>query len=143
MTRNNRQFTVFFTLLTLLLLSFDSFAGNAISPSDQAILDKADIPLYPGMQYTNGSLGGMMGVRFASADPTQKIRAWYREKFPQWALNDQYGSWILYDGKPGGGPMAYMNEKQVMIVENKELPQWFNLPPSMTTEVVIVVPSDQ
>ncbi len=126
----------------ILALAFS--AGIALAADlparDVKILKEARIPVYQGAEYTNGALGGEMGVRFASSAPVEDVRKFYREKFPGWALNDQYGSWILYNGEPGGGPAGYMGKQQVMVVNNKNLPSWFGVDKSKTTEIIIVVP---
>ncbi len=126
-----------------LLLVFS--AGIALAADlpakDVKILNEASIPLYKGAEFTNGGLGDeVMGARFASSAPVEDVRKFYREKFPGWALNDQYGSWILYNGEPGGGPAAYMGKQQISVRVEKNLPDWFGLGKNMTTEIMIVVP---
>ena len=127
-------------LLPLLLMSFGVCAENTLPAKDKAILEQAGVPLYPGLQFVNGELQGEMGVRFATADAVEKVREFYRKAFPGWALNDKYGSWILYNGEPGGGPMAYMSKNQVMVAENENLTAWFGVPENMKTEVIIALP---
>ncbi len=125
----------------LLLMFSAGIALAADLPSrDAKILKEAGIPVYKDAEYTNGALGGAMGVRFASSAPVEEVRAFYRKKFPGWALNTEYGAWILFKGKPGGGPAAYMDKQQVMVVNNENLPTWFGLNKSKTTEIIIVVP---
>jgi len=126
-----------------LLLVFS--AGIALAADLPArnvpILKEAGIPLYKGAQFTNGGLGDeLVGARFASSASVEDVRAFYREKFPAWALNAEYGSWILYNGKPGGGPAAYMGKQQISVRVEKNLPEWFGLAKNMTTEIIIVVP---
>ena len=127
-------------LLSCSFVFVNAVYANELSARDAAILKEAGIPVHSSMQYVNGALSGIMGVRFASSANVNELRAWYQGKFPGWSVNDQFGTWILYEGEPGGGPAAYMTKKQVMIVENKNLQQWFSLPASMNTEVIIVVP---
>ncbi|GBE14971.1 MAG TPA: hypothetical protein ENH32_01115 [Proteobacteria bacterium] len=134
--------TMIFTLTICLPLIFS--AGIALAADlpakDVKILKEAGIPLYKGAEFLNGGLGGEIGARFASSAPVEDVRAFYKGKFPAWALNAEYGSWILYDGKPGGGPAAYMGKQQVSVKENKNLPSWFGVAKNMTTEIMIVVP---
>ena len=118
-------------------------AAAELSAEDQKLLKEIGVPPYPDAQYINGSLAGMTGVRFATSDAVEKVRNWYREKFPKWAVDAKYGTWILYNGKPDGGPAEYMTKTQVMVIENKNLQQWFGLPASMTTEIVIMLPMMQ
>jgi len=106
---------------------------------DAKILKEAGIPLYKGTEFINGGLSEI-GARFASSAPVEDVQAFYREKFPSWALNAEYGSWILYNGEPGGGPAAYMDKQQVSVKKNKNLPSWFGLDKNMTTEIIIVMP---
>jgi len=127
-----------------LCLSFSGGIALAaeLSAKDATILKKAGIPVYQDAEFVNGALGGEIGARFASSVPAADVQAFYRGKFPSWALNSEYGSWILYDGKPGGGPAAYMGKKQIYVKTNQNLPAWFGVDKSKTTEIIIVVPSD-
>ena len=116
-------------------------AAADLSARDAKILKDAGISLYEGAVFTNGGLGDeVMGSRFASSAPVEDVRAFYRKMFPGWALNDQYGAWILYDGKPSKSPAAYMGKKQISVRQEKQLPGWFDLDRDMTTEITIVVP---
>lgn len=134
--------TIFTMMLMWCAMGFTSvIVASDLSAEDAGILKKEGIPVHPDLNYVNGTLGGMAGARFASAKNVNIVRDWYRKEFPKWALNDQYGAWILYDGKAGGGPAAYMTKKQISVVENKNLQSWFGLPASMTTEVIIVIPN--
>jgi hypothetical protein len=131
------------TITGCLLLMFT--AGIALAADlpakDAKILNEAGIPVYKGAEFTNGGLGDeLIGARFASSSAVEDVRSFYRSKFESWALNDQYGSWILYDGKPGNSPAAYMGKQQVSVVKNENLPSWFGLDKNMTTEIIIVVP---
>ncbi len=130
----------FITALLLSLMSVGVCAENMLPAKDKAVLEQAGVPLYPGLQFVNGAIQGEMGVRFATADDVEKVREFYRKAFPSWALNDEYGSWILYNGESGGGPMAYMSKNQVMVAENENLQAWFGVPEDMKTEVVIALP---
>jgi len=125
----------------LLVLSAGIALAGDLPAKDVKILKEAGIPLYEGAQFTNGGLGDeVIGARFASSAPVEDVRSFYREKFPGWSLNNQYGSWILYNGKAGSGPAAYMGKQQISVVENKNLPSWFGLDSGMSTEIMIVVP---
>jgi len=125
--------------LVLILAAGIALAAD-LSAKDTKILTESGIPLYQGAEFTNGGLGGVIGARFATSAPVEDVRAFYKSKFPSWALNDEYGSWILYNGEAGGGPGAYMDKQQVSVVKNDNLPGWFGLDKSMTTEIMIVVP---
>ncbi len=127
----------------LLVLSAGMALAADLPAKDVKILKDAGIPLYKGAEFMNGGLGDdVMGARFATSASVEEVRAFYREKFPTWALNAEYGVWILYNGKAGVGPAAYMGKQQVMVVNNKNLPSWFGLGKNKTTEIIIVVPPE-
>ncbi|NOY86756.1 MAG: hypothetical protein GXP52_05600 [Deltaproteobacteria bacterium] len=133
------------TLASCLLFVFA--AGIALAADlpakDVKILKEAGIPVYKGAEFINGGLGDEnVGARFASSAPVEDVRSFYRSKFPSWALNAEYGAWILYVGKPGSGPAAYMGKQQVSVKKNGNLPSWFGLAKNMTTEIIIVVPPE-
>jgi len=130
----------FSNICLALFLSAGIAMAADLSTKDVQILEEAGIPVYQGAQFVDGSLGSIVGARFATSAPADEVRAFYKGKFPGWALNDQYGSWILYKGEPGGGPGAYMEKQQISVVKNDNLPSWFGLDKSMTTEIIIVVP---
>ena len=126
--------------LALLISSVVVLAAD-LPAKDTTILKEEGIPVYAGAEYVNGRLGeSMQGLRLVSPADLEEVRAFYRSELPSWALNAEYGSWILYNGEAGTGPAAYMGKQQVMVVENKMLPEWFGLDESKTIEIVIVVP---
>lgn len=135
--------TFLFIVLSLILISFNASANNPLSVKDKDILDKAGVPIYPGLKYMNGITGDMISMRFATSDNVETLREWYRKKLHKWAVYDEYGIWILYDGKPGGGPASYMTKKNISITENTNIPQWFSMPANMTTEVTITLPGTE
>lgn len=132
--------TFLFIVLSLMLTSFNASANNPLSSKDKDILDKAGVPIYSGLKFMNGITGDMISMRFATSDNVKTLREWYRKKLPKWEVYDEYGIWILYDGKPGGGPANYMMKKNISITENTNIPQWFSMPANMTTEVTITLP---
>ena len=126
--------------LMLVLSTVIALAAD-LPAKDVKILEEAGIPLFKGAEFINGGLGDeLVGARFASSAPVEDVRAFYRDKFTNWALNAEYGAWILYDGEPGGGPAAYMGKQQISVVTNKNLPEWFGIAKNKTTEIIIVVP---
>lgn len=90
---------IFQMALTIcLILIFSAFIALAadMSAEDAKTLKDAGIPFYKGAQYVNGKLGGqMMGLRLATSATLEEVQAFYRSELPSWALNDEYGSWIL------------------------------------------------
>lgn len=111
-----------------------------LSDAHAMLLKESGIPLYKGAQFIDGGLGDdVVGARFATSAAVDDVRTFYREAFPGWALQSEYG-WTLYDGKPSKSPAAFIGKKSVTVQENKNLPEWFGLPRDMTTEIMIVVP---
>lgn len=98
-TRRNTLISIM-SALPFLLFSLGLCAETTLPEKDRKILEQAGVPLYPGIQFTNGALGGVVGVRFASSDDVEKVRKWYIDKLPDWAVNDQYGSWIYITESP-------------------------------------------
>ncbi len=136
-----RMTIITLAICLLLIFSAGTVLAADLPAKDVKILKAAGIPLYEGAEFTNGGLGDeVMGARFASSAPVEDVRAFYKGKFPAWALNAEYGSWILYNGEPSKSPAAYMGKQQIMVVKNKNLPGWFGLSKNMTTEIMIVVP---
>jgi hypothetical protein len=125
-----------------LLVCQTLFLVNAaeLTVNDSKTLKQAGIPVYPGLEFINGITGDLISMRFATSDNVKALREWYRKELPKWAIYDEYGIWILYDGKPGGGPANYMTKKNISISENTNIPQWFSMPANMTTEVTITLP---
>ena len=126
----------------ILALSFLIFPACILAqdiPSQvKSQLESKNIPLYPGVIYCTGEAS--LGVRFASNEDPGKVRAWYKAKYPKWAVMDQYGSWTLYDGPPGAGMAQLMSAKRIEIKANEQLPSWHSLSSEMTTEVLIAFP---
>ena len=131
--------------MMITMLSCIFFLGGVavaaeLSDSHARLLKESGIPLYKGAQFINGGLGDdVVGARFATGAAVDDVRTFYREAFPGWALQSEYG-WTLYDGKPSKSPAAFMGKKSVTVQENKNFPEWFGLPTGMTTEIMIVVP---
>ena len=131
-------------VITTILVSLYILGGVTIaaelSDAHTMLLKESGIPLYEGAQFINGGLGDdVAGARFATSAAVDDVRAFYREAFPDWALQSEYG-WTLYDGKPGKSPADFIGKKSVTVQENKNLPEWFGLPQDLTTEIMIVVP---
>lgn len=125
----------------ILILAVGIALAADLPAKDAKIMEEAGIPLYKGAEFINGGLGDeLVGARFASSAPVEDVRAFYRDKFPNWALNAEYGAWILYDGEPGGGLAALTGHQQISVATNKNLPEWFGIAGNKTTEIIIVVP---
>jgi len=123
----------------LFFISGVAFAAE-LTDRDARLLKQSGIPLYKDSQFINGGLGDdVVGARFATKAAVDDVRKFYRDAFPDWALQSEYG-WTLYDGKPSKSPADFIGKKSVTVQENKNLPEWFGLPQDMTTEIMIVVP---
>ena len=131
-------------MITTMLVSLYLLGGVTIaaelSEAHTMLLKESGIPLYKGAQFINGGLGDdVVGARFGTRATVDDVRTFYRDAFPGWALQSEYG-WTLYDGKPSKSPADFIGKKSVTVQENKNLPEWFGLPQDMTTEIMIVVP---
>lgn len=142
MIKRIQNINLVFILLALLNFTANADADNSLLKVDKDILDKVGVPVHSELKYLNGITGDMISMRFTTTDNVEALREWYREKLPKWAIYDEYKLWILYDGKPGGGPANYMTKINISIMENKNIPQWFSMPSNMTTEVIITLPGE-
>ena len=114
--------------------------AQELSESHAKLLKESGIPLYKDIQFIDGGLGDeVVGARFATSATVDDVRAFYLEAFPDWALQSEYG-WTLYDGEQSKSPAAFIGKKSITVQENMILPDWFDLPEDMTTEIMIVVP---
>jgi len=114
-------------------------ATGADLPGDvKASLEKAGLKIYPGAVFCTGKV--KTGVRFATSDSPEKVRAWYREQYPGWSVQDKYGTWSFYDGPPDQGPGVYLSTRNMLVQHNADLPGWHSLAADMTTEILITSP---
>ena len=128
------------TMLSCLFFLGGVTIAAELSDSHTMLLKESGIPLYKGAQFINGGLGDdVVGARFATSATVDDVRTFYRDAFPGWALQSEYG-WTLYDGKPSKSPADFIGKKSVTVQENKNYPEWFGLPQDVTTEIMIVVP---
>jgi hypothetical protein len=99
----------------------------------------AGVPIYSKALFVYGNPSA--GYRFASREPVEKVRTWYRKKLSSWPVyEDRFGSWIIYKGKPGATmSQLVMQKTQVSIQKNEKLPEWHSLDKEMTTEIVIFI----
>ena len=124
-----------FIIMTL-ILSVNALAAE-LQTSDEKLISERGVPLYSKASFVNGSKD--VGFRFASNASPEDVQNWYLQQLPKWALYKEYGGWILYDGAPGKGMAEVMSENQIMVKKNDNLPNWFSLDKSMTTEIVIMI----
>ena len=125
-----------FLILFCLLIAGISYAAS-LSGQDAKLIENAGIPLYPEAVFAYGNSSA--GFRFATSDPVDSVRAWYRNKLSSWSVFAEYGGWILYNGKPGLGMGEVMSKNQISVQANDRLPEWHALDKTMTTEIVIMV----
>lgn len=128
---------LYLILILFVFCSTNTFAFN-LTDMDSGTIKGAEIPIYTSSVFALGNQD--VGFRFASNDSPEQVRQWYREQLPKWSLFDQYGSWILYNGKAGAGMSEIMSTHQVAVQKNENLPGWHNLEKDMTTEIVIMIP---
>jgi hypothetical protein len=111
----------------------------SLPDQDEQLIESAGIPLYTKARFVYGN--NSVGYRFASSEPVDNVRAWYRKQLSSWPVyEDKYGSWIIYKGKPGAsmGDLI-MKKTQVSVQKNDKLPEWHSLDKNMTTEIVVMV----
>jgi hypothetical protein len=113
--------------------------SNSLGERDEQLMKSAGIPLYSKARFVYGN--NSVGYRFASSEPVDKVRTWYRKQLSSWPVyEDRYGSWIIYKGKPGADMADLLMQKtQVSVQKNDKLPEWHSLDRNMTTEIVIMV----
>jgi len=113
--------------------------ADSLKDQDEQLIKSAGIPLYTKARFVYGN--NSVGYRFASSEPVDKVRTWYRKQLSSWPVyEDKYGSWIIYKGKPGAGMGELIMQKtQVSVQKNGKLPEWHSLDQTMTTEIVIMV----
>jgi len=122
----------------LVLFSGSVAVSAALPAADGKIIETAGVKRYEGAVYVNGSQD--VGYRFATADPVEVVRAWYREQLPAWSLYEEYGGWILYEGAPGAGLGELMVKRQVAVKKNEKMNEWFGVDKAKSTEIVIMIP---
>jgi hypothetical protein len=127
----------------LIITLFCLFIGTNVLAADldaagSQVIKAAGVQIYPGAEFINGNQD--VGYRFASTKSQDDVRAWYKKQLSAWALYEEYGGWILYDGKPGAGMSELMSKNQVSVKENKMLHDWFGVDQALSTEIVIMIP---
>lgn len=126
-------------VLVLFLLTLTPlFAGQTIPVDVEAGLNSKGFAIYPGAVYCTGTVD--IGIRFASRKSTDEVKSWYKEKYPDWSVMDEYGSWVLYKGAPGASMPEVMSSNQILIQKNVQLPSWHSLSADMTTEIMASFP---
>ncbi len=82
-------------------------------PSGEHILTEKEVglPVYPGLRGVGGFSGGMMEIQGEevsilpvihgdTADPLEKVVAFYSEKFPEWNRREVDGNYFFWPGDP-------------------------------------------
>lgn len=123
-------------LILFLVFSVNSFAAS-LQPADSKLIKAAGVPLFSKATFVYGNKD--VGFRFAASASPEEVQKWYRQQLPKWALLNEYGGWILYNGAPGVGMGEVMSKNQVSVKHNDNLPQWHSLDKKMTTEIVIMI----
>ncbi len=126
------------TVALVLVLSGFSVSAAPLPPESAAAMEKAGVPLYPGAVYCTGD--PTIGIRFATSDAPEKVRAWYREQLAGWTLFDEFGMWALVDAPSVGGLGDVMANNQLVVSRNAQLPGWHGLAADMTTDITTMLP---
>jgi len=124
-------------LLALLLLAVSTANAMDLPAADAAAIKAAGIPVYEKAVFVFGSREA--GYRFATNQPPDAVRQWYRSKLADWVLFDQYGAWVLHKEGKGAKLPDIIGKRQVSVATNPEMVGWHKLSKDMTTEIVIVV----
>jgi len=113
--------------------------ATSLTDQDEKLIKNAGIPLYSKARFVYGN--SSVGYRFASSQPIETVRTWYKNKLSSWPIyEDNYGSWIIYKGEPGANMGELIMQKtQVSIQKNDKLPEWHSLDRKMTSEILIMV----
>ena len=125
-------------ILIIALFWSASASAAALSGADSALIKQAGIPIYSKANFVYGTRD--VGFRFATSVSADAVKRWYREQLPKWAVLEEYGGWIMYNGKPGASMGDVMSKHQVSVQKNDKLPEWHALDKGMTTEIVIMIP---
>jgi hypothetical protein len=113
--------------------------ASSLPDQHEKQIKSAGVPIYSKARFVYGNPS--VGYRFASSEPVEKVRDWYRNKLSSWPVyEDRFGSWIIYKGKPGANMSQLVLQKtQVSIQKNDKLPEWHSLDKYMTTEIVVFI----
>jgi hypothetical protein len=126
-------------LLTIFIMSATLVFGSDSMPENtKAAFDKVGVAVYPSAVYCTGDPA--IGVRLATSDSPEKVRAWYMEKLPNWTVFDKFGIWALVDKSSVETMVDVMQSNNLVVTENLELPAWHKLPANVTTEIVVALP---
>ena len=129
---------IVFLIILVIWIIPTCLAAQDIPASVKSKLNSKGFNIFPTAVYCTGDIS--IGVRFATDEQPEKVREWYKAQYPKWAVLDQYGSWILYDGPPGAGMGQVMSGKQILIKKTEQLPSWHSLSSNMTTEIMASFP---
>ena len=103
----------------LCLVAVGTVRAADLPAADAGIIKSAGVPVFDKAVFVTGNKD--VGYRFATSEKPEVVRTWYRDKLSSWAVFDQFGSWIMYQGKAGAGLSAIMTSKQVSIVTNAKI----------------------
>ena len=112
-------------------------SAEELSAADKDYIKGVGIPIYSGATFVYGNKS--VGYRFATAKSSEDVKAWYEKQLSEWSVFNEYGSWLLYKGKPGLKGEAF-SKPQVQIQNNPKLSEWYGIDKSLTTEIVIYIP---
>jgi hypothetical protein len=126
-------------ILILICVLWAGMASAAsLSNEETKLLEGAGIPIFPQAVFAYGN--SSVGFRFATSEPVENVKTWYKSQLSSWSVMNEYGSWIIYNGAAGSGLAEIMSKPQVAVQKNEKLPEWHSLDKKMTTEIVIMIP---
>lgn len=122
----------------LLFIWGAALAGGDIPAATRADLEKTGVPVYPGAVYCVGN--SEAGIRLATSDSQEAVRAWYAEQLSDWTLFEDFGMWMMADSPPGSSFPERVESNNLVVDTNDQIPQWHDLAADMTTQIVIALP---
>ena len=106
-------------LIATIFLAITAGAFGEILPvEDSALIDGSGIPIHPDATFVYGN--SQVGFRFATSESPESVRKWYLEQLKEWALLEDMGLWILYNGPKGlGFRDFFMSRSHVTVSVNE------------------------
>ncbi len=111
--------------------------AETLSDADAGLIAEAGFPIHPDAQFVFGNSSA--GFRFATDTSVADVRNWYVEQLDGWTLTEDFGLWAIYDGPTGLSFSDRMRTNQLTVDVNEEMPGWYSLDESMTTEIVVQI----
>jgi hypothetical protein len=137
--KEQKMKTRLFASTMLLFIWGAALAGGDIPVATRADLEATGVPVYPGAVYCIGNAEA--GIRLATNEPRDTVRAWYAEQLPGWTVFEDFGMWMMADSPPGSSFPERVESNNLIVDTNDQIPEWHDLAADMTTQIVIVLPT--